>query len=214
MKKDIVAKIAKDYAVNFKGLKKILVRHRPKICPFEDILPFIPKGASIFDIGCGSGFLLYAHGMINKPRVISGVEVERQSADYTAEILHRYFPEIQIEILCTKLLENWPDDQFDVVTMIDVLHHIPPVLQHKFFIAAAARVKPGGLFIYKDIAETPVFYSITNRVHDLIFARQWVNYFPIEKLKVTLLDSGFENIGQITRTMYWYKHELIVFTRK
>src|SRR5687767_5250391 len=36
----------------------ITQRFRPYICPFEELLPIVPTGSSVLDVGCGAGLFL------------------------------------------------------------------------------------------------------------------------------------------------------------
>ena len=37
---------------------RTLQRYRPYICPFEELIPEVPIGASVLDVGCGAGLFL------------------------------------------------------------------------------------------------------------------------------------------------------------
>jgi 2-polyprenyl-3-methyl-5-hydroxy-6-metoxy-1,4-benzoquinol methylase len=109
--------------------------------------------------------------------------------------------------------QPWPQSEFDVVALVDVLHHIPVKERESAFLSAAARVKPGGLLLYKDMAQRPWLPALMNRLHDLIVARQWITYIPVSHVEkwaarneLTLLHA--EEISRL-----WYRHQLRVFKR-
>ena len=40
------------------GLRRWMVRSRPRICPFHVLVDCVPRGSSLLDVGCGAGLLL------------------------------------------------------------------------------------------------------------------------------------------------------------
>ena len=54
--------------------RRTILKYRPFICPFEELLPYVPDGSSVFDIGCGCGLFLLALAFADKR--ISGVGVD------------------------------------------------------------------------------------------------------------------------------------------
>ena len=44
-------------------------------------------------------------------------------------------------------------------------------------------VKPGGQLVIKDMNDRPIFHALMNRIHDLIFARESINYFNFKEKK-------------------------------
>ena len=172
--------LSAEYAAEFTGLRTAMIRHRPEICPFDVILDRIPKGASHLDVGCGSGFLLFASSRLRNSGRLAGVEANALLIEQARKALHSLVPSTHPELVATTDPSQWPTGQFDVVTLIDVLHHVPPHSQLEFLTDVASRVAPGGILIYKDIADRPFRYALANRVHDLLVAREWINYVPIE----------------------------------
>jgi 2-polyprenyl-3-methyl-5-hydroxy-6-metoxy-1,4-benzoquinol methylase len=49
----------------------------------------------------------------------------------------------------------WPDGAFDVVFLIDVMHHVPPASQQPLLKRVISKVKPGGTLVYKDMCLRP-----------------------------------------------------------
>jgi hypothetical protein len=98
--------------------------------------------------------------------------------------------------------------------MIDVLHHCPPAIQRTFFEAACDRVRPGGRLIYKDMCRSPLWMAWANRIHDLLKARQWNHYVPINDVEEWGAARGFRVIGSERINMHAYGHELLILERK
>jgi len=106
-----------------------------------------------------------------------------------------------------------PEGRFPVVSMIDVMHHIPPAFQRQAFDDALSRVAPGGVFLYKDMCDAPVWRAGMNRLHDLVMARQWIHYLPIERADEWAGDAGFATEVAEERAMFWYGHEIRLYRR-
>lgn len=107
-----------------------------------------------------------------------------------------------------------PDGPFDAVLAVDVLHHIPPALQTEALAQLCQRVGAGGRLIYKDIAATPVWRRWGNSLHDLLLARQFVHYLPMERVEAVGAAQGLRLVHSRDYTCYVYPHQLRVFARE
>jgi 2-polyprenyl-3-methyl-5-hydroxy-6-metoxy-1,4-benzoquinol methylase len=185
---------------------------RPEICPFHELLPLTPHGASVMDIGCGSGLFLgllryFGFGITGFGFDASPLAIE------CANLMARQHGGGNLRFEHIRKADPWPEGQFDVVSMIDVLHHIPVDHQESAFRAAAARVSPGGLLLYKDMSDSPWYCSGANRVHDLVVAREWIHYVPAAVTERWAVASGLELETAASFRMLWYKHDLRAFRR-
>jgi 2-polyprenyl-3-methyl-5-hydroxy-6-metoxy-1,4-benzoquinol methylase len=191
-------------------------RYRPFICPFEELLPIVPEGSSILDVGCGGGLflgLLAAGGRIRSglgfdsaaPAIAVAQRMRRRATAHdikaTLDFQHRGVD------------DPWPDGFFDVVSIIDVMHHLPPLAQRSVFEMAAARLHPSGLLIYKDMVRKPAWRAWANRLHDLLMARQWIHYVPIDQVEQWGRELGLALVDARSFNRYCYGHELRVFKR-
>jgi 2-polyprenyl-3-methyl-5-hydroxy-6-metoxy-1,4-benzoquinol methylase len=73
----------------------------------------------------------------------------------------------------------WPPGTFDVVSLIDVIHHIQSKDQTTVLVNAIEHVADGGILLYKDMASRPLWRAWANRLHDLISAGDWINYLEL-----------------------------------
>ena len=210
--KDIqIKQLARGYSADFSGLKRLMVKYRPHICPFPKILEHIPEGASVLDIGSGTGLLLYLCGSTKKPERIASMDINAELAGKVQAILKREFPDVKVN-LYGDLASIEADETYDAVTMIDVMHHVPVDGQLKFLREAASKVAPGGVFVYKDMCDS-LFFGTANRIHDLAVSQEWARYLPIESAADTLANLGFTKIEMSVQTMYWYRHETLVMLK-
>jgi 2-polyprenyl-3-methyl-5-hydroxy-6-metoxy-1,4-benzoquinol methylase len=118
-----------------------------------------------------------------------------------------------IRLSVAKEFPSWPSETFDVVSIIDVMHHVPPGLQRTFFTEASKRVAPGGRLVYKDMCRKPAWRALSNRLHDLLKARQWIHYRPIAEVEAWAKQAGLRLTTARDLTALWYGHELRVFER-
>src|SRR5262249_20117697 len=172
--------------------------YRPFICPFEELIARVPVGSHVLDVGCGNGLFLgllrltrriaFGHGFDGSPQAIAvarqmAARVERSGISAGSLIFeHRGVTGVS------------PGGQFDVVSIVDVMHHVLPASQQGLLKLAVCRIKPGGLLLYKDMACQPQWRAMANRLHDLLLAHQCIHYVPIAEVKGWATDAGLELI--------------------
>ncbi len=130
-----------------------------------------------------------------------------------ANSMHRELPQAgDVSFKCLDATQPWPDGAFDLISLIDVMHHVPPTAQRGVFAKAAARTAPGKWFLYKDMARRPLWRATANRLHDLVVAPQWINYPGVQEI---LLWGAEERLtAQARQDMLWYCHKPILFQRR
>ncbi len=191
-------------------------RGRPYICPFEELTASIPQGSTILDIGCGSGLFLgwlAAHG-----RIARGIGVEPNPAALAAaEAMRKRLAELgaeaELEFRRVNSEQDWPDGSFDVVSSVDVMHHVALDAREAFFERAAALVRPGGLLLYKDMAPRPRLFALWNQMHDLVMAREWIRLQPIAAVEEWAAKKGLQLQRAEALHRIFYSHELRVWSK-
>lgn len=186
---------------------------RPYICPFHTIVGIIPENAQVLDIGCGDGILINVWAKMERIASGFGFDASQQSINMALRARDNLRHPERVSFQRLSAEGDWPDRQFDVVTMVDVMHHIDPEFQRHTFHAAVKLLKKGGLFIYKDMCTRPVWMAWANRLHDLVLARDWIHYVPLEHIGQWARDLKLEQLETRRIDMLWYGHELCVFRK-
>lgn len=196
-------------------LQRILVWGRPYICPFTPLLRWIQPQASLLDIGCGTGIWMMSAALSRRIRCGMGVDTNNAAIDSARQASARLPASIssEIQFKVTHSIADWPDETYDIVSLIDVLHHVQPDQQSHFLQTSWEKVKPGGRLIYKDMASSPFLFATANRIHDLVLARQIINYMPIDDVKDIIVSSGGKLLQTEKWRIVWYAHELMVFEK-
>src|SRR5579883_33454 len=188
---------------------------RPRICPFDELIPRVPPGATVLDVGCGAGVFLGLLAAVGRIDAGLGFDASGGAID-AARVMAAALPPGQGKRLHFEHRDAsapWPEGTFGVVSLIDVLHHIPPRVQAQVIVAAAARVAPGGRLIYKDMAIRPRWSAWANRLHDLVMAREWIHYRPVSEVRQWGIAGGLELESEGRKRLYWYTHEWLIFKR-
>ena len=197
-----------------KNLSGFIQRLRPRICPFDVLLSLVPHGSRVLDIGCGSGLWAGLLIQTGQASFVHGFDASQKAID-VAQRMRERLPEDHRERLFFEyrsVMDDLPEESFDVVTMIDVLHHIPPKAQEGVIHDALIRVKSGGLFLYKDMASKPLFCAVMNRLHDLASVKEWIYYCPIGDVERFCSEQTSLEVSGAQR-LYWYQHEWRVFRK-
>ncbi len=186
---------------------------RPYICPFDELIPLVPSGARILDVGCGAGLFLGLLADFKKISAGYGVDSSATAVDLARKIHGELGPGIPVHIECCDESSKWPGGRFEVVSLIDVLHHVPRSDRAAVVQAAAARILPGGILLYKDMVTRPRWRAWCNQLHDLLLARQWIHHVPAEEIDLLASQAGLDLALTGACNRLWYGHEWRIYRR-
>jgi len=141
------------------------------------------KGANLLDIGCGEGFFLFNASKAGFR--VKGVELSQDAVLYAQR-------EFVLDVEATAFTERqFPENHFDVVTLWQVLEHVPHPL---VFLKEAYRVlRPGGVLV----TSTPDINGVPSRI---LRKRWWnirrlhINQFTPKTSAGILKNAGFRDI--------------------
>jgi 2-polyprenyl-3-methyl-5-hydroxy-6-metoxy-1,4-benzoquinol methylase len=196
-------------------VRRWMQRTRPYICPFSEIIEAIPAGSRLLDVGCGSGLLVGLLASVNRVELAVGFDSSAPAVAAARVALKNLDPDQRqrVEVRMLSVEEPWPEGEFDVVTIVDVVHHIPRKFQRDVLRQAAAKLSPGGLLLYKDIAPRPLWRATMNRLHDMVVVREWSKYVSAESVREWLEDEGCSQVSRTHIDMLWYRHDFAIFRK-
>lgn len=189
---------------------RTLQRLRPAICPFDVLLQHIPQQGTVLDVGCGAGLLLGLAARARPDLHAIGIDSSIPAIHAAQTMAREHFADKRIHFEAKSAEGPFPAGAYNVVSMIDVLHHIPPEHQKSAILKCYDHVRPGGIFLYKDMARRPLLHAWWNRLHDIIVARQWIHYRAINDVENYLRGAGAVIIDRYAVRMGPYAHEMIV----
>jgi cyclopropane fatty-acyl-phospholipid synthase-like methyltransferase len=190
-------------------LNKIRGSLRRFICPFDEVLAQIPKGCALFDLGCGTGSFLEIAAAKRRCRRLGGSEVRQDLLRHARQrLLTLGFPAADTML---ELVGDSPPllTEFEIVTMIDVLHHIPRAAHSAYFRDLYKRMPKDSRFVFKDIdGNSPL--KVFNQLHDLVFSGNGFQEISMDEACSHLESAGFhiQHTRRIRRL--WYPHYMIV----
>jgi len=141
------------------------------------------NGTTLLDIGCGEGFFLFNASKAGY--TTKGIEISQYAAEYAGSEFG-----LDVEVKPFEELQ-YPENYFDVVTLWQVLEHVP----HPLVVLREVHriLKPEGLLV----TSTPDIESIMAK----IFRRKWwslrrlhINQFTAKTLTDMLKRAGFNNV--------------------
>jgi 2-polyprenyl-3-methyl-5-hydroxy-6-metoxy-1,4-benzoquinol methylase len=197
-------------SVNSGFIDKLKIKYRPVICPFDDLLKYISDKESLFDVGCGSGQFCLVAANFTGVKKLMGIEIS-ESLIRNANSLSKNYGNNKEFIFKTFDGVNFPDAiaDYQLVFLIDVLHHVPSDKQVSFLQNIYNKMSPGAQLIYKDInAASPFVYC--NKMHDIVFAGEIGNEISNKKAKEILTEIGFKIKDNFTKQVFVYPHYFII----
>ncbi|PZR92116.1 MAG: hypothetical protein DLM68_02590 [Hyphomicrobiales bacterium] len=189
------------------GLK---ARYRPLVCPLTQVLAEIPLGATLYDIGCGAGVPMHLALRFRQARMVRGSDIS-SNAIAAATSFARHGERFQA--MCLPAEEQPALSGFDVVVLIDVLHHVPPAVQQDFLRSIVRRMDRGARLVLLDIDRDAFARRCCNQHHDLLLSREWVHPMRADDVRVILDHAGLQSEEPQRFKTLWYGHYLIAGTR-
>ncbi len=117
---------------------------------FEHVVPDW-SNLDVLDVGCAGGFL--TEELARRGARVSGIDPAADAVAAARAHAAREGLTVDYRVGIGESLP-WPDDQFDVVTCVDVLEHVGDV--DKALSEAARVLRPGGWFLFDTINRNPL----------------------------------------------------------
>ena len=156
----------------------------PMVPTFEKYLDIIAKlgykSGNLLDIGAATGFFMKIAE--DKGFETVGIEISNFAAEKGREK--------GLKVITGDLLSHrFPEKNFDVITMFDVIEHVP---DPKALIKEASRVlKNGGLLVINTPDAESLWAKVLGKRWQLIMPPEHVNYFSPKNLGDYLSKNGF-----------------------
>lgn len=187
-------------------------RQRPRICPFPALLAHIPPGARVLDAGCGAGLLLLQAAARGDGVTGLGVDADGASIAMASRVAERAGLE-GVRFEQRRVPDGWPSGSWDVVALIDLLHHVPVPGRPGVIAAAAERVAPGGVLLYKDMCRRPRWRAAMNWLHDRVVSGESITHTDAADVEAWAAAAGLRLRHAARINLWWYGHDLRVFER-
>jgi SAM-dependent methyltransferase len=177
-------------------------------CPFPRTIDDIPLGARVLEIGAGHG--LYARLIVEE----RAREVVAVDPDLRKSLLPSPSPKI-------RKIAGYDDcirGAFDAAVLYDVAYLMSLDVQRRVFASIYARLKPGGVFVFKDLDKSrrwkmrwaELQESLNHKFLGVTLGEGFV-YQSREEVEATLQDIGF--VGFKARAIdRGYPHPHILYT--
>ncbi|MEM0986368.1 MAG: methyltransferase domain-containing protein [Pseudomonadota bacterium] len=182
-------------------------------CPFDVLVQAVPENAEILDIGRGAGLFLSLLAMAGKLRDEGSAASEGEGGARAETIARAAELEASLSVHPADIGDPWPEQAFDVISMVDAMHTVAPLQRPALYGAVAQRLRSGGLFVYRDVVGPPPLRAVGVKLHDMARKRDPIAYEPIDAVEEALSSRGFDVIAARGEAHLWYGHELRVFRK-
>ena len=115
------------------------------------------KGKKVIDIGCGGG--LVSEGLARMGAQVTGIDMSTKALAVAK--LHALESSVVVNYreITAEAMANEAAGQFDIVTCLEMLEHVPDPAS---VVAACAKLaKPGAHLVFSTISRTPKAYALT-----------------------------------------------------
>jgi cyclopropane fatty-acyl-phospholipid synthase-like methyltransferase len=180
---------------------------RSVVCPMGEVCSSVPERCSVFDLGCGTGAMLLDLIKTRGVKSVGGCEISESLLDAARQSVSSE------RGTSGKFLQTSSPPpciaDFDCITLIDVLHHIPRDMQISYLEQVARHMKSGAILVLKDIdASNPLVWF--NRLHDALFSGNGFQEIGSSAAQQLVTQAGLcvESTKKIRKL--WYPHYFIL----
>lgn len=140
----------------------LYIKIRWLLCPYLEIERQIPKKATCLDVGCGFGLLSNVLSLSSNKRYLFGIDIDNRRIETAQKTIGE---RRNIEFICQDLFDM-EDETFNVITFVDVLHHINREIKQRIIEKSVSLLSPGGKILIKDVTDRPRWKYFYNYLFD------------------------------------------------
>ncbi len=189
---------------------RFMQSYRSYICPLHEVISEVPEGSRVLDVGCGNGLLLNLLAHLGRIKRGHGFDMSTPAIHVAQQVARTHPPDRVIEFESRSVNDGIPHLGYEVVTVIDVLHHIPDAYKQTFVADLCDAVPEGGTLIIKDMVCKPFWRATANQLHDLVMAQQWVRHADPVRVEQWVSQKGLVVRRRANFKTLWYGHWLLV----
>jgi len=160
---------------------------------FEAVRSLMPSSGTHLDVGCGPGTFI---GSLTNHQLRSlGIDIAQDQTTYANSHYKSSNKHFKSLSLLDHSLEKPP--QYDVVTFIEVLEHLPREEALELLSLAHQLLKPRGCIIVTTPnyhSAWPIIEQVVNYLGEVSYAHQHINRYSTKSLFADLANSGFVEI--------------------
>src|SRR5262245_6222232 len=170
--------------VNF--LSGLYVRARLSLAPMLEVARYVPLTGDIIDLGCGHGIFAQILHLYYPNRKIVGIDCNESRIRVAAKTTN----DSNLHFVVGDVGEvDW--DCISVVTIVDLLHHMPFDAQEKLLRRAAHKLTSRGLLLIKDLGTRPRWKYWFHYLQDTLSYRTRLYFRSSEEMLRVLYQLGF-----------------------
>jgi ubiquinone/menaquinone biosynthesis C-methylase UbiE len=147
---------------------RLLAWARTFIGPFDEVIAYAPKAGKFIEIGCGTGIMANCLSLDSPTRSVIGYDINPKVITAAQQTINNR-TNIGFCLGDARIVVG--KESADVVVAVDLFHHLPAEAQRPVIIDVWRLLKPGGLFLFKDVDSRPRWKYYANWWHDALMAR-------------------------------------------
>ena len=165
--------------------------------PLQAVVAALPAGESLLDVGCGHGLIANEAALRSPHARVLGIDLsETKIASAQATVGGRANLEFRLAPL-----RDVSDSGFGAVSLIDVLYLVPEASWANFLNTCFDKLKPGGVFVLKEVGTKPRWKFERLRVQEFLSTRVFrittgesMHFESEDELRKRLTTAGFEHV--------------------
>lgn len=196
---------------------RLHTRLRAWSAPLDAVVSALPRDGFLLDVGCGHGLVSNEVALRSAGARVLGVDLsEAKIGSARASVGARTNVEFR-----TAAIEGVPESGFDAVSVIDVLYLVPESSWTSFLTICREKLRPGGIFVLKEIGTEPRWKFERLRLQEYLSTRilritqgDVMHFESGEQLRQRLCGVGFEDVALLPLDAGYASPHLLLTARR
>lgn len=161
---------------------------RLKLSPLLKLERHVPQTGTILDLGCGTGIFANILHLGSPKRKILGVDLSKSRVETAKKVSNK---NSHLDFVVGDVNTFYFKD-YEIITLIDLLHHMPFHEQEDLLRKIYLRMHDEGLLLIKDLEKSPYWKYIFHYIQDSLSYRGSRLYFlSAQEMQKLLTGIGF-----------------------